>query len=161
MRRSSHGEAGVESLQLLLSQTGGAVFCGEGVCLLYEAGFIAWLGMLVCAILNGLLREQLLQKVAGKAALPLSSFSGAVLFTLVAYIMFCWLNVSYSVQENLFLGLFWFFLTILFECAFGRWALKKTWRQIVEAYDIRTGNLWCLLLLYILALPYVVSKLLL
>ena len=125
MRRSSHGEAGVESLQLLLSQTGGAVFCGEGVCLLYEAGFIAWLGMLVCAILNGLLREQLLQKVAGKAALPLSSFSGAVLFTLVAYIMFCWLNVSYSVQENLFLGLFWFFLTILFECAFGRWVLKK------------------------------------
>ena len=129
--------------------------------MLYEAGFVAWLAMLVCAILNGLFREQLLQKVVGKAALPLSGFSGAVLFTFVAYTMFLRLEASYSAQEYLFLGLFWLCLTILFECAFGRWVLKKTWRQIAGAYDIRTGNLWSLLLLYILALPYVVSKLLL
>lgn len=128
--------------------------------MLYEAGFVAWLAMLVCAILNGLFREQLLQKVVGKAALPLSGFSGAVLFTFVAYTMFLRLEASYSAQEYLLLGLFWFFLTIFFECAFGRWVLKKTWRQLAGAYDIRTGNLWSLLLLYILVLPYVVSKLL-
>jgi len=75
--------------------------------------------------------------------------------------MFKWVGILYTRQEMFILGLMWFVLTILFEIIFGRYVLKVGWKKILEAYDVRTGNLWSILLLYLLFLPFFVSKILL
>jgi len=129
--------------------------------LLYEAGIIAWVVMLFGAILNGGLREKILQPRVGALALPISALSGAMIFTGIAYVMFQWVGILYTRQEMFILGLIWFVLTILFEIIFGRYVLKVGWKKILEAYDVRTGNLWIILLLYLFFLPFIVSKILL
>jgi len=129
--------------------------------LLYQAGIIAWIVMLFGAIVNGGLREKILQPRVGSFALPISALSGAIIFTVIAYVMFKWVDIIYTTQETFILGIMWFVLTILFEFIFGRYFLKQDWKKLIKAYDVRTGNLWSVLLLYLIVLPFVVSKILL
>ena len=129
--------------------------------LLYEAGIIAWVVMLFGAILNGGLREKIIQPRIGEFALPLSALSGAVIFTGITYVMFKWSGLICTTQETFILGSIWLILTILFEIGFGRYFLKESWGKLLKAYDVRTGNLWSILLLYLFVLPFFVSKILL
>jgi len=129
--------------------------------LLFQAGIIAWIVMLFGAIVNGGLREKILQPRVGSLALPISALSGAIIFTVIAYVMFKWVDIIYTTQETFILGIMWFVLTILFEFIFGRYVLKQGWKKLIKAYDVRTGNLWSVLLLYLIVLPFVVSKILL
>lgn len=130
----------------------------EGNYALFIAGIIAWFAMLIGAIFNGALRENVLEPRLGSAALPLSGMTAAVIFTLITYIMLTWLDHMYATRELLMLGLFWLLLTVVFEFAFGRYVLRKNWGELWAAYDLRTGNLLSLVLLYIIFLPLLVSR---
>jgi len=116
--------------------------------------------MLIGAILNGVLREKILQPRIKSLALPISALSGAILFTIIAYVMFKWGNIICTTRETLILGSMWFVFTILFEFIFGHYILKEDWKKLFKAYDVRNGNLWSVLLLYLLFLPFIVSKVL-
>lgn len=125
---------------------------------LYLAGMLAWIVMLVCAILNGAFREIVLAPQIGSAAQPLSGVTGAAIFTLITYMMLKWLGKPYSSRELLTLGVFWLLFIIVFEFTFGRYVMGKEWGDLLAAYDLRTGNLWSLLLLYTAFLPLLVSR---
>lgn len=129
-----------------------------GIKALYVAGMATWFIMLISAILNGVMREIILAPRLGAAALPLSALSGAAIFTLLTYVMLKRLGNIYTNRELLTLGFLWLIFTILFEFIFGHYALKKEWSDLLSAYDLRTGNLWSVLLLYMAFLPLLVAK---
>lgn len=130
----------------------------EGGKNLYAAGLIAWLAMAAGAILNGALREYALAPLLGAAALPLSAVTGSAIFTLITYVLLKWLGRTRTKRELLMLGLMWLALTVAFEFGFGRLAMGKSWGELLAAYDLRTGNLWSAVLVYITFMPLLVSR---
>ena len=125
---------------------------------LYKAGTIAWVAMLIAAVLNGAFREMVLVARFGPISLPLSGISCAIIFTLITYIMFKCLGGTYTIREVLMLGLVWLLVTVAFEFVFGHYVLGSGWDELIEAYDVTTGNLWSVLLLFTFFLPLMVSR---
>lgn len=126
--------------------------------ILYAAGLIAWLAMVAGAIANGALREYVLAPQLGTAALPLSGVTGSAIFTLITFVLLKRLGMTHTSRELLMLGLMWLALTVAFEFAFGRLAMGKSWGELLAAYNLRTGNLWSAVLVYIAFLPLLVSR---
>jgi len=76
----------------------------------------------------------------------------------MSVVMLKWLGKPYSSRELLTLGISWLVLIVVFEFTFGHYAAGKEWADLWAAYDLRTGNLWSLLLLYTVFLPLLVSR---
>ena len=57
------------------------------------------------------------------------------------------------------IGLAWLGMTVLFEFIFGRLMVRKSWGELLQAYDITSGNLWLLVLLVIAISPILAAKL--
>ncbi len=108
---------------------------------------VIWASFIPIATMNGLLREKCLAPLLGyRLALPLSGISGAALFFLLTWFSLPWfgpLNPSRCWQ----IGLAWLGMTLLFEFLFSRLVTRKPWGELLQAYDITTGNLWLLVLL--------------
>ena len=120
--------------------------------------FAVWLGILVLAIANGLLREAVLIPALGKpAGLLLSGalLSGAIL--VVAYFALPWFGRA-SVASYAAIGLGWLCLTLVFEFSFGHLIQGKSWSQLLEAYTFKDGNIWSLVLLVTVVAPYAAAK---
>lgn len=117
-----------------------------------------WLGILVLAVINGLLREAvLLPMLDTPAALILSGLLLSVLILAVAYLSLPWLG-RLPATGYIAIGLGWLCLTLVFEFAFGRLVQGRTWAELLEAYTFRGGNLWPLVLLVITMSPYVAAR---
>ena len=56
------------------------------------------------------------------------------------------------------IGLMWLAMTVLSECLFGRLAARKSWPELLQAYDISSGNLWLLELVVFTLSPFLVAK---
>jgi hypothetical protein len=57
------------------------------------------------------------------------------------------------------MGLAWLAMTVLFEFLFGRLVARNSWGELLQAYNLSTGNLWLLVLLVIALSPFLVAKL--
>lgn len=121
--------------------------------------FGIWLLLVVLAILNGALREKLLVPLFGRqAALPLSGLSLALLIFLVTWLLLPALS-PLDTSGYWAIGGLWASLTVLFEFLFGHYAADKSWRELLASYDLRTGNLWPLVLLVTALAPYLAARL--
>lgn len=118
-----------------------------------------WLLILVCAIVNGSVREGLLVPALGKrAALPASGILLSAVIVLVSLLLvprFGRLNT----RQCLFVGLLWLVLTLAFEFGFGRLVQHHDWGQLLEAYTFTDGNLWPLVLVVTFAAPWLAMRL--
>ncbi len=105
-----------------------------------------WLLILICAVLNGALREALLIPSLGR---PLALVASGILlsFAIVALsvLLVPWLG-RLTPAKCLFVGLLWLCLTLAFEFGFGRLVQHQSWQQLLEAYSFKDGNLWPLVL---------------
>jgi hypothetical protein len=118
-----------------------------------------WITFIPIAIINGLFREKCLVPLFGMSiALPLSGISCALPFFLLAYISLPWIGPLTHIQ-SLLIGLFWLMMTVLFEFLFGRLVAHKSWKELRQAYNISSGNLWILVLAVIAASPVLLAKL--
>jgi hypothetical protein len=99
----------------------------------------------------------ILTVVGLRFALPLSAISCSLLFFLLTYLAIPWLGTLQTVQYWM-IGFGWFVMTVLFEFLFGRLVANKSWAEIFQAYDILTGNLWSLVLLFVIISPYVAAQ---
>jgi hypothetical protein len=118
-----------------------------------------WASFIPVAILNGTFRELCLVPLLGqRLALPLSGISGGILFFLLSYFTLSWLGPLKSWQYWL-VGLAWLLMTVLFEFLFGRGVAHKSWNELLQSYNLLTGNLWTLVLLVIAISPSLVAKL--
>jgi hypothetical protein len=119
---------------------------------------VIWAGILVLAVANGALRESVFIPVFGApAALVLSGLLLSTLIIGVAYVSLPWLQVSRPVQLW-FIGLGWLVLTLVFEFSFGLWQ-GKSWPELLEAYTLKDGNIWLVVIAVTALAPYIAAKL--
>lgn len=119
---------------------------------------LLWGAILVCAILNGALREQLLIPAMGSfAGLIVSGILLATCIFLVAWFAAPWYG-RLAAQQWIVIGLFWLLLTLIFEFGFGRFVQHQTWAELFDAYTFRGGNIWPLVLVVTCIAPWVVAK---
>jgi hypothetical protein len=55
------------------------------------------------------------------------------------------------------IGVLWILLTVVFETALG-YVMGNSFFDILRAYDIRTGNLWLIIVIFTGLMPYLVAK---
>jgi hypothetical protein len=117
-----------------------------------------WVVVLVCAVLNGALREKVLFPAVGSfAGLICSGLILSACIFLVSLLGAPWYGRLHSSQWVL-LGLFWVALTMLFEFTFGRLVQHQTWQELLQAYTFKGGNIWPVVLLTTGTSPWVAAK---
>lgn len=118
-----------------------------------------WLVILACAVLNGGFREALLMPALGKpVALLLSGVLLSVAILAVSLLLVPALG-RLSSSQCLYVGLLWLCLTLVFEFGFGRLVQHQSWRQLLEAYTFKDGNLWPLVLVVTFVAPLLAVRL--
>jgi len=120
---------------------------------------ILWLGLACLAIGNGLVREAVLAPALGAhVALPLSGLTLSILIFLVT----C-LSLGYFGQQRqltfLLIGLQWALMTLAFEFLFGHYVAQKPWSVLAQNFDVRSGDLFSLVLLVSTFSPWAAAKL--
>ncbi len=118
-----------------------------------------WLLMLLAAILNAALREQLFTPWLGKvAALPLS---GVTLSVLVFGIALVFIPRLGRLRTALYftIGLIWVALTLVFELLLGHFLQGQTWQETAQVLNILQGDLFALVLLVSLLSPWLAASL--
>ncbi len=119
---------------------------------------LIWLVILVLAVVNGALRESVLVPwLGGPRALALSGLLLSVLIVAVAYLSLPWLKIFRPVQCWL-VGFFWCTLTLVFEFSFGVWQ-GKPWPVLLEAYTLKDGNIWPVVLAVTALAPCIAARL--
>jgi hypothetical protein len=116
----------------------------------------AWLGAAVLGVVNGGLRDFTYEHRIGESAAGRVS-TGTLIALLALY--FWALQRRWPLttkQEALSIGATWAALTVLFEFGFGRTVEGLSWAEMLEPYDVRRGNLWLLVLVWITVGPTVV-----
>jgi len=118
----------------------------------------AWLGILVLAVLNGLVREALLLPRLGRTEAYLAS--GLILSALIVLVALAaarWMRLA-SAARALRVGVLWLAMTLGFELGFGI-LQGKPWPEIVAQYTFADGNIWPLVLVVVLFAPWVAWRL--
>lgn len=114
----------------------------------------AWFGLMVLAILNGSIRNYLIEpKISELRAHQISCFTGILLFGGFTMIV----NRLYPIQTSTqawTIGILWLFMTIIFEFGFGHYIMKHPWSKLLADYNIIKGRLWLLVLIYTTISPY-------
>ncbi len=120
---------------------------------------VAWAPMVVIAVANGAVREAWY----GKRLTELSAHqiaTGSGLLLLGAYI---WVIIRLwppeSPKEALAVGLIWQVLTIGFEFLFGHYVGRQSWSRLFHDYNVVTGRVWVLVLIWVAIAPYVFLRL--
>ena len=116
--------------------------------------FQAWLTMLGVAMVNGGLRDMTYGKqLPALLANQLSCVSGIVLLGVVMYLYVHRWSLT-SARQAINIGLFWMALTVAFEFLFFHYVGGRSWEVLLESYDMAGGQLWPLVLLWVLVAPY-------
>jgi hypothetical protein len=120
--------------------------------------FGIWLLILVCAVLNGVLREAVLLPAFGKPVALVSS--GVVLSLLIVAVSLVLVPRlgPLSVSHAMYLGVFWLLLTLAFEFGFGLLVQHRSWAELMEAYTFKDGNIWPLVLAVTLFSPAIAVR---
>lgn len=118
---------------------------------------LVWLAILAVAMLNGALRESILNPLFGKSvALPASGLILCVCILAAAVLATPWFgNLESAVRWRI--GMLWLVLTVTFELIVG-YAQHQSWRQLVDAYTLEGGNLWPLVLFTVLIAPWLGAR---
>lgn len=115
--------------------------------------FLLWLPMIVIAFINATLRQLVFVKhVSELKAHQLSTITLIILCSLYVWIIFPFLNIQ-NAKQALLTGLLWTILTITFEFTLGR-LTSKSWSYLLEDYNVITGHIWLLFIIYLFLLPY-------
>lgn len=118
---------------------------------------LMWLVLLAAMMGNGIFRVLVLQPrlgedLARQVACVLGM--GIILALTVPFLD----RVGDVRSGGLFgIGALWLALTVTFEFVFGRYVSGATWASLLAEYDLRRGRLWPLVLVTVLAAPWLVS----
>jgi hypothetical protein len=116
-----------------------------------------WFSILVLGVLNGGLRNYVLTPLMSeKFSRPLSGITLACLIFIVSFIFIPLLGKGLKITY-IQMGILWVLLTIIFETIFGL-ILGSTFREILNAYNVASGDLWLLVILFIGFVPFIVVR---
>jgi hypothetical protein len=117
---------------------------------------LIWLSITPLAILNGALREYLLLPLLGTSAYPLSGILLAMCIFIVSYILIPRLGRG-DKRAYITMGLVWVLATLIFETLVGI-IIGTSFIEMLETYNIFTGNLWLFIVILIGFIPTIVAK---
>lgn len=118
---------------------------------------LIWLLFIPCAILNGGLREYVLTPSIGEQmALPLSGLLLCVLIFAVTWFLLPKIGRQKKATFTR-IGVVWLILIILFETLLGL-SSGSSFKELLYAYDITSGNLWLMVVLFTGFVPYCVVR---
>jgi hypothetical protein len=114
---------------------------------------VGWGGASILGIVNGAIRELAYKDRLGEQqANQLSALTLVSLLALYSgFLQRRWPLAT--TRDALSIGAIWGALTVIFEFGFGHYVNGDSWDELSEAYDVRKGNVWPLVLLSILAAP--------
>lgn len=115
---------------------------------------IAWLGLVVLAILNGALREKVYAPLMSElTAHQLSTLIGIALFAVYIWILTGIYRIESSSQAVL-IGSMWLAMTVSFEFIFGHFVMGDPWQKLLRDYNLLEGHVWALVLIFTAIAPY-------
>jgi len=116
---------------------------------------IAWIGLVVIAIINGTLREILYsQYMDGLSAHQLSTVIGIIAFGIYIWILSKIWPIESS-RQAISIGIAWLVMTILFEFVFGHYVMGNSWNKLFADYNIIHGRVWIVVLIWTAIAPYI------
>lgn len=114
---------------------------------------VVWIVIILAETVHGIARIQILEPSVGEfRARQMAVFSGAAIIFLVTRSLIGWIgaNGRYALVA---IGLFWVVLTIAFELLIGRFVFGFSWQRIAAEYDITSGSLMPLGLVFLVFCP--------
>jgi uncharacterized membrane protein YkgB len=120
---------------------------------------LAWFGLMVIAVINGVVREATYKKALGDlAAHQLSTLIGIILFG-----VYIWIIIGKwrprSASQAIMIGVLWLAMTLAFEFLAGHYVFGNPWPKILHDYNLLAGRLWILVLIWVTIAPYLVYRL--
>lgn len=116
---------------------------------------LAWIGMVVLAIINGIIREKLYgPSMSELSAHQLSTLIAVILFGIYVYILTGTFQIQ-STKQAFIIGGVWLIMTIIFEFVFGHFVIGHSWAKLLMDYNILRGRTWILVLIWVFIAPYV------
>ncbi|HEY5776214.1 MAG TPA: hypothetical protein VIS57_09025, partial [Xanthomonadales bacterium] len=110
-------------------------------------------------IANGVLRQGTYGKFMSElAAHQISTLTGIIFTGALVF----WLNRIWPIEsaaQAWLIGCIWLVFTIAFEFGFGHFVVGHPWSRLFADYDLLSGRVWSLFLLWILVMPYLFFKL--
>jgi hypothetical protein len=120
---------------------------------------LAWVPMVVIAIVNGVLRESTYGKrLSELRAHQVSTLAGLVLFTIYIGVVTAIWPLD-SPGQALTVGCTWLILTLAFEFLFGRYVAGHSWGRLFQDYNLLAGRVWVLIPIWVAVAPYVFHSL--
>lgn len=116
---------------------------------------IVWLMIIPLAVLNGALREKLL---APHLEEPAALIISGIILCFLILMLTIFVLPRFARSHYVAIGITWAVCTIIFECIMIG-ATGGTFRQMFDAYDITTGNLWLLVVVFAGFAPWLGAKL--
>ena len=114
-----------------------------------------WIGMVVLAILNGIMRESLYKQYMHE----LTAHQVSTLILLILFGIYVWfltgLRPLESAKQALLIGVMWCLMTVVFEFVFGHYVAGHTWSKLFQDYNLVKGRLWSLVLIWTTIAPYI------
>jgi hypothetical protein len=118
-----------------------------------------WFGMVILAILNGLMRNSVYgPHMRELAAHQLSTLTGIILFGIYIYILTGIWPIE-SAKQAFLIGGIWLGMTILFEFVFGHFVMGHPWSKLLHDYNLLQGRIWILMLIWTGIAPYLFYQL--
>lgn len=118
---------------------------------------LVWLSIIPLAILNGGLRDSFITPLIGENfSRPISGFTLCCLIFIVSFIFVPRLGNGLK-KTYIQMGILWILLTIIFETVFGL-LQGNNFNEIINAYDLTTGDLWLIVVIFIGFVPYLTAK---
>ena len=117
---------------------------------------LIWFGIIPLAFLNGALRESVLIPAMGAIAFPISGLLLMLCVFAVSYLFIPRLGGA-NKSTYVTMGIVWFTATLVFETLLGI-AFGTPFAEILNAYNIFTGNIWLLVVIFIGFAPFIVAK---
>ena len=115
---------------------------------------VCWIGMVILAILNGVIREKTYGKrMKELSAHQLSTLTGLILFGVYIWVLTGVCKIESS-DQALMIGGLWLIMTIAFEFVFGHFVMKHPWSRLIHDYNFLIGRVWLLILIWTAIAPY-------
>lgn len=118
---------------------------------------LVWLTIIPLAIINGALRDMVIEPLIGEYAMPISGVILCACIFTVCLLLIPRLGKA-SIKTYIVIGILWVVMTVAFEFFMGLVIQKVTVDKLITAYDITTGNLWSLVLVFTGFSPWMVAK---
>lgn len=109
--------------------------------------FVAWVLLLVLAVLNGILRQALVvPRVGQTAAHVISTLALSAAIVAATWLVIPWI-APVTPRDAWNVGSLWVILTVAFEFLGGHYLFGQPWNRLVEDYKIGEGRIWILVLI--------------